>query len=115
MTNLFKLAALTASTGAAGTPAAGDTGSMLISLVPFILLIVVFYFMLIRPQRKRDKADANMRSSLIVGDTVTTRGGIVGTITNIKDDTITIETGRDKAKIAVMRWAIYAKDEKVSE
>ena len=49
-----------------------------------MLIIVVFYFILIRPQRKRDKTDESMRNNLEVGDVVTTRGGIVGKITNIR-------------------------------
>ncbi len=71
-----------------------------------MLIIVVFYFILIRPQRKRDKADESMRNNLEVGDVVTTRGGIVGKITNIKDDQLTLQTGSDSVKIRVMRWAV---------
>ena len=91
------------------------TADMIIQLLPFALIIVVFYFILIRPQRKRDKADEAMRNGLEVGDVVTTRGGIVGKVTNIKDDQITIQTGADSVKIRVMRWAIAAKEEKISD
>lgn len=56
-----------------------------------------------------------MRNNLEVGDEVTTRGGIIGKITNIKDDQITIQTGADSVKIRVMRWAIAKKEEKISD
>ena len=106
--NVLLLAATTA------TGEAPDTTSTLLSLLPFVLVIVVFYFILIRPQRKRDKADQEMRESLKVGDVVTTRGGIIGKVTNIKDDEITIQTGSDSVKIRVMRWAVAKKEETIS-
>ena len=91
------------------------TMDMVVQFLPFVLVIVVFYFILIRPQRKRDKADEEMRNNLAVGDVVTTRGGIVGKVTNIKDDEITIQTGSDAVKIRVMRWAVARKEEKISD
>ena len=93
----------------------GDLMSSLMSFVPFILIIGVMYFILIRPQRKRDKADSAMRSNLEVGDMITTRGGIVGKITNIKDDLLTIETGANNVKIRIQRWAVGSKEEKISD
>ncbi len=102
-------------TAAAGDTAVADpTMAMIIQIAPFALLIVVFYFLLIRPQRKRDKAENEMRSNLSVGDTVTTRGGIVGQVTSIKDDLITVETGANKVRITVQRWAVQAREEKIS-
>lgn len=97
------------------TGEAASTGDMLISLLPFVLVIVVFYFVLIRPQKKRDKAEQEMRDALKVGDVVTTRGGIVGKITNIKDQQITISTGADGIKIRIERWAVLSKEETVSD
>ena len=97
-------------------PASGeapDTTASLLSLLPFVLVIV--YFILIRPQRKRDKADQEMRDNLKVGDIVTTRGGIVGKITNIKDQQLTISTGADGIKIRIERWAVPSKQEEVSD
>lgn len=94
---------------AAGTEAAaqGPLG-MIISLLPMILLLVVFYFILIRPQRKRDKENKNMLANLKVGDHIVTIGGIVGTITKIKDEKIVIETGTRSAKqpMTLERWAV---------
>ncbi|MBE6935741.1 MAG: preprotein translocase subunit YajC [Ruminococcaceae bacterium] len=91
------------------------TVDMLVQILPFAFIIIVFYFILIRPQRKREKADEAMRNNLEVGDVVTTRGGIVGKVTNIKDDQITLQTGADSVKIRVMRWAIAAKEQKISD
>ena len=107
--NVLLMAATTA------TGEAPDTTSTLLSLLPFVLVIVVFYFILIRPQRKRDKADQEMRESLKVGDVVTTRGGIIGKITNIKDQQLTIQTGSDGIKIRIERWAVLSKQEEVSD
>ena len=77
-----------------------------LQILPFLLLIVVFYFVLIRPQRKRDKETQQMRNSIQVGDEVTTVGGIVGLVVNIKEDTVVLETGGDRSKIRIKRWAI---------
>lgn len=79
-------------------------------VIPFALLFVVFYFVLIRPQRKKDKEIQRMRNSIQVGDEVTTAGGIVGLVVNIKEDTVVIETGGDRSKIRIKRWAIQTND-----
>lgn len=83
-----------------------NSAMSLVSLVPLILIIVVFYFLLIRPQRKKDKQDAVMRKNLQVGDEVVTAGGVVGIVFSIKDDTVVVETGGDRSKIRVKKWAI---------
>ncbi|MDR1691723.1 MAG: preprotein translocase subunit YajC [Oscillospiraceae bacterium] len=88
---------------------------MLMTLLLPVVLIVVFYFMLIRPESKRKKAAAKMRDELIVGDEITTIGGIVGKVVQIKDDTITLETGAEKSRVKLMRWAISSKGEQVSD
>ncbi len=85
---------------------ADATSSYLFTLLPLVLIIVVFYFLLIRPQRKKDKQDAAMRKNLQVGDEVVTAGGIVGIVFSIKDDTVVVETGGDRSKIRVKKWAI---------
>ncbi|MDL2233164.1 preprotein translocase subunit YajC [Ruminococcaceae bacterium OttesenSCG-928-L11] len=81
-------------------------GVLLAQLLPFALIIVVFYFMLIRPQRKRDKQVQEMRSKVEVGDEIVTNGGIIGRVVSIREDTIVIETGSDRSKIRIARWAI---------
>ncbi|MFZ2537328.1 MAG: preprotein translocase subunit YajC [Oscillospiraceae bacterium] len=79
---------------------------LVIQLSPFLVLIPVFYFILIRPQRKKDKEAQTMRNTVQVGDEVVTVGGIVGIVVSIKEDTIVLETGSDRSKVRVKRWAI---------
>ena len=83
-----------------------NSAMSLVSLVPLILIIVVFYFLLIRPQKKKDQQDAQMRKNLQVGDEVVTAGGVVGIVFSIKEDTVVVETGGDRSKIRVKKWAI---------
>ena len=77
-----------------------------IQVLPMILIFVVFYFMLIRPQRKKDKEARAMLDSLKVGDRICTIGGIYGTITRIKDDVLTIEVSEAKTPMTIARWAV---------
>ena len=115
MPDLTKLASLLTATTADAAAEVDPTMAMIIQMAPFVIMIVVFYFLLIRPQRKRDKAENEMRRNLEVGDEVTTRGGIVGRVCSIKDDIITIETGANKVRISVQRWSIASKEEKISD
>jgi preprotein translocase subunit YajC len=99
-----------------GEAAQGDMMSMLIGTVlPIAAIVAVMYFFMIRPESKRKKEAEKMRNELIVGDEVTTRGGIVGKVVNIKDDTVTIETGADKVRIKMMRWSILSKGTQVTD
>lgn len=82
------------------------TNQTLIQLLPLVLLIVIMYFLLIRPQKKREKNISQMRNSLSIGDDIITIGGICGKIVKIKEEKITIEVGTDKTKFEIMRWAI---------
>ncbi len=100
MTNMHYL--LTAS-GAAGE---GTIMESIISFAPILLVIVVFYFMLIRPQQKKDKEDRAMRENLEIGDEIVTMGGIVGLVVSIKEDTVVIETGSDRSKIRIIKGAV---------
>ena len=77
-----------------------------VQLVPMILIFVVFYFVLIRPQRKKDKEAKAMLDNLKVGDRICTIGGIYGTIVKIKDDVLTVEVGEQKTQLVFARWAI---------
>lgn len=71
-----------------------------------ILMLVVLYFIMIRPQRKKEKADAEMRKNVQVGDEIETIGGIVGIITKIEEKTVVIETSSDRCKMRIKKWAI---------
>lgn len=83
-----------------------NANSTLISLLPLVLLIVVMYFLMIRPQKKKDKEVQAMRNSVQVGDEIVTIGGIVGKVVKTKDETIVIQIGADKVKMEIMRWAV---------
>ena len=76
-----------------------------------IATFALFYFLLIRPQQKREKKDRQMRNSLEVGDNIVTIGGIVGKILTIKDDEITIGTSADRTKLAFKKWCVQSKVE----
>ena len=77
-----------------------------IQFLPMILIFVVFWFFLIRPQRKKDKEAQQMLKNLKVGDRICTIGGIYGTITRIKDDVLTVEVGDAKTQMVLARWAV---------
>ncbi len=104
MNGLFLLTAAADAGAEAG--ATNSTLAMLIQFGPIVLIFVVFYFFLIRPQKKKEKEIQRMRSNLQVGDEVVTAGGIVGLVVSIREDTVVIETGSDRSKIRVERWAI---------
>ena len=78
----------------------------LANLIPLILLIVVMYFLMIRPQKKKDKQIQDMRKALTVGDEIITIGGICGKIVKTKEDSFIIQVGADKVKFEMMRWAV---------
>ena len=78
----------------------------LLTIGMLVLVVVVFYFLLIRPQKKQEKQIAEMRDSLAVGDEVVTIGGIIGTVLIIKDDKIMIETGNDRTKLTILRSSV---------
>lgn len=78
----------------------------LYGILIWVLFFVVFYFILIRPQRKRDKELKEMRNTLNVGDEIVTVGGIVGTIAKVEEDTVVIELGPSRTKVPVEKWAI---------
>lgn len=84
-----------------------DTMGMLLGTFgPIILMFVVFYFLLIRPQKKREKEVQEMRQAIEVGDEVVTIGGIVGRVVSIKEDTLVVETSAERSKLRLARWAI---------
>ena len=76
------------------------------TILMIVAMIAVFYFVGIRPQKKQEREKNNMMNALSVGDEITTIGGIIGKIVSIKDDTITFETGEDRVRMQVAKWAI---------
>lgn len=97
------------------TQSTEGTASFMSMILPLVILIAVFYFLLIRPENKKKKAAAKMRSELAVGDEITTIGGIVGTICQVKEDTIVIETSADRVRIEFTKWAISTKGAQSTE
>ena len=109
MSNLLLALAETTTTvgdAAAEMPAGAGAAVMISMLLPLVLMFVIFYFMLIRPQKKKDKKVKEMLAALKPGDRICTIGGIYGTITGIKDDTIELAVSNENTKLVVARWAI---------
>lgn len=97
------LAQASGTTGATGTTTQQNPMSMIIMMVA---LFGVMYFVMIRPQKKKQKEEQNMRDSIQVGDEITTIGGIMGRVVTVKDDSLIIETGADRNKMKITRWAV---------
>lgn len=85
------------------------------SIILLILMFALLYFFMIRPENKRKKEAQNMRDSLTVGDEITSIGGITGTICAVKENTIVIETGADRVRIELTKWAISTKGTQAAE
>ena len=88
----------------ASTSASGKGSFQMIILM--VLLFVGIYFLMIRPQKKQQKKEQEIRENTQVGDEITTIGGIVGKVVTVKEDSLIIETGADKNKMKITRWAI---------
>ncbi len=85
-------------------------GGMLSTIIMLVIMFAIFYFMMIRPENKRKKEAEQMRSALKVGDHVTTIGGIIGVVVNVKDDKFVIETSADQVRIEFAKWALSTND-----
>ena len=93
----------------------GEQFDMWPTIIMLVLMFVFLYFFMIRPQRKRDKEEADMRNALAVGDEVTTIGGIIGKVVSIKGETFVLETTRDKTKIRFLKGAVRSVDVKAAD
>ena len=82
----------------------------IVQFLPFVIIIAIFYFFMIRPQRKRDKEEREMRNSVQPGDEICTIGGFIGRVVSVKDDTLVIETSADRTRLRLYRWAIRNKE-----
>lgn len=91
-------------------PSSGS--QMASSIIMLVAMAVVFYFMLIRPEKKRKKEAEQLRTALKVGDTITTIGGVTGTVVSVKEDKFVIETGADQVRIEFQKWALSTNDTK---
>ncbi len=99
----------TASSGASDGNSNSLLGGNYMIFVYFAVIIVVFYFMLIRPENKRKKKAQELRNNIAVGDEITTIGGLTGSVVSIDGDFVTFETGEDRVRIEVAKWAISTK------
>ncbi len=80
------------------------------SIVMLVAMLAIFYFMLIRPENKRKKEAEQMRASIKTGDKIVTIGGITGTVVNVKDTRIVLETGADQVRIELEKWAVSSNE-----
>ena len=99
-------AAADATAAPTNAPKGNSTGAWLMIVIYILFFVVVGYFLIYRPNKKRKKQEEELRGSIILGDEVTTIGGIVGKVVNIKDDNITIETSIDRTLMEFKNWAI---------
>lgn len=79
-------------------------------IIMLLGMLVVFYFFMIRPENKRKKEAEELRNNISVGDRITTIGGIVGTVVNVKDEKLVIETGLDQVRVEICKWAVSTND-----
>ena len=100
MNNIFNLYAT----------ATGSAGGGTFTIIWLVIMVALFYFMLIRPQKKKEKADRQLRASLQAGDKIVTIGGFTGRILSVKDDEVTFETGAAKTRLTVKKWAIQTRE-----
>lgn len=94
---------------AADQPQPTGTNPLFMILI-WVAIFGVMYLVMFRPQRKRQKEEQKMRENLRVGDEITTIGGICGRVVSVKDDSLVIETGADRSKLTIKKWAIQSCD-----
>lgn len=103
---IFAMNAFAEGESAADNAQAAGGSSFMTFVLPLLLMFVLLYFMAIRPQKKQEKEAKEMQNSLQVGDEIVTNGGIVGMIVRVGDDNVVIETGGERNKIRIKKWAI---------
>ena len=110
--NLFNTSAFAE---AATSDAANMAGGMASSILMIVVMVAVFYFLLIRPQRKKDKAVKDMLSALKTGDRICTIGGFYGTIIKMGEDTVTLSLGSLENTVVIARWAVRSVENVATE
>ena len=86
--------------------------NLIISIVYMVALFAIFYFLFVRPQRKKEKQLDELRSSLEVGQMVTTIGGMLATIAKVEEEFVVLEVGPNRTKMPFKKWAIASVEEK---
>ncbi len=99
----------------ADTAASAGGGSLWPTLIMIGGLVLVFYFFMIRPQKRQENEVRNMRDNLVVGDEITTIGGIIGKIVSIKEETLVLETSHDRTRIRILKTAVSRVDVKAED
>ena len=99
----FLTFAMMSATGAEGE---GGTGGSMTMIIMIAVMFGLMYFTTIRPQKKQQKMEQEIRENTQIGDEITTIGGICGKVVAVKDDTVVIETGSDRVKIKFKKYAI---------
>lgn len=84
----------------------GQTTSAVPTIILMVVMFALMYFLMIRPQKKKQKEEQEMRDAIQIGDEITTIGGICGRVVTVKEDSLVIETGTDRNKMKITRWAI---------
>lgn len=97
---------LMAQTAATTTANSGSPMQQYSPMILMVALVGVMYFVMIRPQKKRQKEEQEMRNALEIGDEIITIGGIVGKVVTIREEDLVIETGADRNKMKIQRWAV---------
>lgn len=89
-----------------GTTEGSAGGNSFTMIILMVVMLAVMYFIMIRPQKKKQQEEQKLRDSVQIGDEITTIGGINGRVVTVKEDSIVLETGADRTKMKIMRWAI---------
>ena len=97
-------------TTTAAAPAAPTGMAMGSSILMLVVMLGIFYFLMIRPENKRKKEADQMRASIRTGDSITTIGGIIGTVVDVKESKIVIETSADRVRIEFAKWAVSSNE-----
>ena len=92
--------------------AADTAGSSIMMIGMILVMVAVFYFFLYRPQKKQEKETTEMRNSIEIGDVISTVGGIIGVVVRIKGDMLLIESGADRTRIQIQKWAVRGVEER---
>lgn len=85
-------------------------GESMYSIVMLVVIFAIMYFLMIRPENKRKKEQEEMRSNISLGDEIITIGGMTGKVVQVTEETITFETGEDRVRIQVKKWAVQTNE-----
>lgn len=102
----YALMGMGSAAGSSGVAAGQGSKGSFGMIIMLVAMFAIMYFLMIRPQKKKQKEEQTMRDNIEVGDEITTIGGIVGRVVTVKEDSLIIETGADRNKMKITRWAV---------